>query len=340
MAIIIDETKRVLVQGITGREGRARTRLMVGYGTNVVAGCTPGKGGQEVLEVPVFGAVHEAMDHARAHSGGEIDISVVLVPARYVKRAAIEAIEAGVKMLVLVPDRVPVWDAMEIAAAAGSNGARFVGPNTLGVISPGKAVVGMIGGNAESARAWFKPGPVGVISRSGGMSSSTAYYLGRRGNGQSAMGNGEREGNEWAMGNGGEGTGHQASSIRGGIGTSTICHVGGDSVLGLRIPDVALLFEEDEQTEAIVLFGEIGGTQEEDLAELMRAGRVTKPVVAYIGGKAAREGTRFSHAGAIIEGNTGTHAGKVSALREAGATVVESFGDLPDATAGVLGKGT
>ncbi|MCH7791912.1 MAG: succinate--CoA ligase subunit alpha [Planctomycetes bacterium] len=316
MAIIIDETKRVLVQGITGREGRARTRLMVGYGTNVVAGCTPGKGGQNVLEVPVFDAVSEAMDHARAHSGGEIDISVVLVPARYVKGAAIEAIEAGVKMLVLVPDRVPVWDAMEIAAAAGSNGARFVGPNTLGVISPGRAVVGMIGGKAESARAWFKPGPVGVISRSGGMSSSTAYYLGRKA------------------------TGHQASGNSEGIGTSTICHVGGDSVLGLRIPDVALLFEEDEQTEAIVLFGEIGGTQEEDLAELMRAGQVTKPVVAYIGGKAAREGTRFSHAGAIIEGNTGTHAGKVSALRDAGATVVESFGDLPDATASVLGKGT
>ena len=142
------------------------------------------------------------------------------------------------------------------------------------------------------------------------------------------------------MGNGGEGTGHQASGIGEGIGTSTICHVGGDSVLGLRIPDVALLFEEDEQTEAIVLFGEIGGTQEEDLAELMRAGRVSKPVVAYIGCMAAREGTRFSHAGAIIEGNTGTHAGKVSALRDAGATVVESFGDLPDATASVLGKGT
>lgn len=324
MPIIIDETKRVLVQGITGREGQARTRLMVGYGTNVVAGCTPGKGGQKVLEVPVFDAVSEAMDHARAHSGGEIDISVVLVPAPFVKGAAIEAFEAGVKMLVLVPDRVPVWDAMEIAAAARANGARFVGPNTLGVISPGRAVVGMIGGRAESAKAWFKPGPVGVISRSGGMSSSTAYYLGREGNGRSAMGDGKR------------GTRHQAPGIRGGIGTSTICHVGGDSVLGLRIPDVALLFEEDEQTEAIVLFGEIGGTQEEDLAALMRAGRVTKPVVAYIGGKAAREGTRFSHAGAIIEGNTGTHAGKVSALRDAGATVVESFGDLPQATAGVL----
>jgi succinyl-CoA synthetase alpha subunit len=301
MAIIIDETKRVLIQGITGREGQARARLMLGYGTNVVAGVTPGKGGQETLGVPVFDAVSEAMEHAREHAGGDIDISVVLVPARFVKKAAIDAIEAGVKLLVLVPDRVPVWDAMEIAAAGKANGATFIGPNTLGVISPGKAVVGMIGGRAESAKAWFKEGPVGVISRSGGMSSSTAYYLGQEG-----------------------------------VGTSTICHVGGDSVLGLRFPDVALLFENDPDTQAIVLFGEIGGSQEEDLAALMAEGKVTKPVIAYIGGKAAKEGTRFSHAGAIIEGGKGTHAGKVDALEKAGATVVESFGVLPKAAAAVL----
>jgi succinyl-CoA synthetase alpha subunit len=302
MSILIDETSRVIVQGITGREGQARTGLMVGYGTNVVAGCTPGKGGQQVLGVPVLNTVAEAVEYAGAEHGGPVDVSVVLVPAGFVKVAAIEAIEAGVGLLVLVPDRVPVWDAMEIAAAARANGARFVGPNTLGVISPGRAVVGMIGGRAESARAWFRPGNVGVISRSGGMSSSTAYYLGRAG-----------------------------------IGTSTICHVGGDSVLGLRIPDVALMFEADAATEAIVLFGEIGGSMEEDLADLMNVGRVTKPVVAYIGGKAAKEGTRFSHAGAIIEGGRGTHAGKVQALTEAGASVVDSFGDLPEATRGVLG---
>lgn len=291
MAIIIDETKNVIIQGITGREGQARAALMVGYGTRVVGGVTPGKAGQDVLGVPVFDSVKDVV----AAQGG-VDLSVILVPARFVKSAAIEAIEAGVKLLVLVPDRVPVWDAMEIAAAAEAAGATFVGPNTLGVLSPGRAVVGMMGGRAESAKAWFKQGPVGVISRSGGMSSSTAYYLGKEG-----------------------------------IGISTICHVGGDSVLGLRIPDVALMFEEDAQTEAIVIFGEIGGSMEEDLAALMRAGRVTKPVVAYIGGKAAKEGTRFSHAGAIIEGGRGTHAGKVKALREAGATVVESFGDLPGA---------
>ena len=299
MAIIIDESKNVCVQGITGREGQARTELMLGYGTNVAAGVTPKKGGQTVQGVPVYNSVQEAVDG----TDGGIDISVILVPARFVKGAAIEAIEAGVKTLLIVPDRVPVWDAMAIAACAEKHGAHFIGPNTLGVLSPDRGVIGMMGGKAESAKKWFKKGSVGVISRSGGMSSSTAYYLGQRG-----------------------------------IGISTIVHVGGDSVLGLRFPDVALMFENDPETKAIVIFGEIGGSQEEDLAELMRLGRVTKPVIAYIGGKAAKEGTRFSHAGAIIEGNTGTHDGKVKALTEAGATVVDAFGELPDAAVEVLTK--
>src|SRR5688572_17238309 len=302
MAIIIDQTRRVLVQGITGREGQARTKLMRGFGTNVVGGCTPGKAGQSVEGVPVFDRVPDAVNAL-----GKIDISVVFVPAKLVKSAAIEAIEAGVKMLVLVPDRVPIWDTMEIAAAAKSNGARFVGPNTLGVLSPGKAVVGMIGGRADSARAWFKPPienmTVGIVSRSGGMTSSCGYYLSKVG-----------------------------------IGLSTLVHVGGDSVIGLPIPDVALMLENDPETDAIVIFGEIGGSQEERLAELIASGKVSKPVIAYIGGAAAKEGTRFSHAGAIIEGNRGTHAGKVKALRDAGATVVTSFGELPQAALDVLNK--
>src|SRR5216110_3885252 len=158
MAILIDEKKRVLVQGITGREGRARTRLMREYGTNIIAGVTPGKGGQSVLGVPVFNTPREAVN-----SLGKIDVSVVFVPAAGVKDAAISAIEAGIKLAVLVPDRVPVWDAMEIAAAAKVNDAMFLGPNTLGALSPGKAVVGIIGGRAERARQWFKPGvPKGV----------------------------------------------------------------------------------------------------------------------------------------------------------------------------------
>src|SRR5881296_2488016 len=301
MAILIDEKKRVLVQGITGREGRARTRLMRDYGTNVVAGVTPGKGGQSVLGVPVFNTPREAVD-----SLGEIDISVLFVPAAGVKDAAISAIDAGIQLTVLVPDRVPVWDAMEIAAAAKANDAIFVGPNTLGVLSPGRAVVGMIGGRAESARQWFKPGipkGVGVISRSGGMASSTGYYLGQAG-----------------------------------VRISTIVHIGGDAVIGIRLPDAGLMFEQDPLTEAIVIFGEIGSSQEEELAQLIVDRKVTKPVIAYIGGKAAREGTRFSHAGAIIEGGRGTHAGKVKALREAGATVVDAFGELPNAVVEILKK--
>ncbi|MHC4219336.1 MAG: succinate--CoA ligase subunit alpha, partial [Planctomycetota bacterium] len=224
-----------------------------------------------------------------------------------VKSAAIEAIEAGVKLLVLVPDRVPLWDAMAIAAVARPHGAAFVGPNTLGVLSPGRGVVGMIGGRAASAREWFNEPiagrTVGVVSRSGGMTSSCGYYLSRAG-----------------------------------VGVSTLVHVGGDSVVGLPIPDVAELFQDDPQTDVIVIFGEIGGSQEERLAALLRAGRVTKPVVAYIGGAAATEGTRFSHAGAIIESGRGTHAGKVTALTEAGGAIVDSFGDLPQRTNEILSQ--
>lgn len=274
---------------------------MLDYGTQVVGGVTPGKGGTETLGVPVFNSCMEAVQ-----SLGKIDVSVLFVPALGMKAAALDAIAAGVGLLVLIADRVPVWDAMEIAEAAKSAGVQFLGPNTLGIASPGRAVLGMIGGRAESAREWFKPPlpggtGVGIISRSGGMSSSTGYYCGQAG-----------------------------------VRISSIVHVGGDSVLGLRIPEIATMFEGDPETDAIVVFGEIGGSQEEELAELMKSGRVTKPVIAYIGGRAATSGTRFSHAGAIIEGNKGTHAGKVAALRDAGATVVDAFGDLPAAVAGVL----
>jgi len=298
MSILIDQTKRVLVQGITGREGMARTKLMREYGTNVVAGVTPGKGNQTVEGVPVFDTVQEAWEQV-----GPIDVSVLFIPAPIVKPAALEAIAAGVKLLVIVPDRVPIWDVLAIAQAAKEAGAHFVGPNTLGVLSPNKGVLGMIGGRAASARAWFFPGPVGISSRSGGMTSSTAYYLGRAG-----------------------------------IGATTLVHVGGDAVVGLPHPDVVRLFQQDPETKAIVLFGEIGGTQEERVADLIEAGEVTKPVIAYIGGKAAKSGTRFSHAGAIIEGNRGTYEGKVDRLRSVGATVVEAFGDLPAATKEVLAR--
>ncbi len=303
MSILIDETKRVLVQGMTGREGMARGRLMLDYGTQLVAAVTPGKGGQqaggtrpEVNGVPVFDTVREAWE-----SVGPMDVSVLFVPAPAVKNAALEAIDAGVKLLVLVPDRVPIYDVLEIASAARAAGAHFVGPNTLGVLSPGRGVVGMVGGRAATARGWFKPGPVGVTSRSGGITSAIAYYLGQAG-----------------------------------IGASTLIHVGGDAVVGLPHPEVIKLFQADAETEAIVMFGEIGGDQEERVAELVASHQVTKPIVAFISGKAAKSGTRFSHAGAIIEGNRGTYEGKIAALRSAGVRVAERFGDIPRLTRGVL----
>jgi succinyl-CoA synthetase alpha subunit len=296
MAILVNEHTRVVVQGITGREGRARTRLMREYGTNVVAGCTPKRGGEAVDGVPVYNTVAEA---AAAHGG--FDASVIFVPAPLVKGAALEAIAAGVPLVVLVGDRVPVWDVMEVARAAEAAGVHFLGPNTLGVLSVGKGVLGMIGGRAASARAWFKPGTVGVASRSGGMTSSTGYYLSRAG-----------------------------------LGLSTLVHVGGESIVGLPLPDVVRRFQDDPDTTCIAMFGEIGGSQEERVAELMSAGVVTKPVVAYIGGRAAASGVRFSHAGAIVEGGRGTHEGKVAALRAAGGVVVERFDELPAAVRRVM----
>jgi succinyl-CoA synthetase alpha subunit len=298
MSILIDQTKRVLVQGITGREGSRRTELMVGYGTNVVAGVTPGRGGQEVEGIPVFDTVEEAWEKA-----GPVDVSVLFIPAPLVKSGALEAIDAGVKLLVIVPDRVPIYDVLAIAKRAREKDARFIGPNTLGVLSPGKAVVGMMGGRATSAKSWFFPGPVGISSRSGGITSSMAYYL-----------------------------------AQAGIGATTLIHVGGDAVVGLPHPEVMKLYEKDPETKAVVMFGEIGTSQEERVADLIEEGAFTKPVVAYIGGKAAKRGTRFSHAGAIVEGGRGSHKGKVERLREVGATVVERFMDLPEATKEVLAK--
>jgi succinyl-CoA synthetase alpha subunit len=289
MSILVDDKSKVLVQGITGREGMIRTQLMKEYGTQVVAGVTPGKGGGSIQGVPVFDSVEEAWEKT-----GEIDISVVFVPASLVKNAALEAVDAGVKLVVIVPDRVPIHDVLEISRFAESKGARFVGPNTLGLVSPGKAVLGMIGGRAERAREWFRPGNIGVSSRSGGMTSAISYYL-----------------------------------TRAGLGQSTIIHVGGDVVVGLSHPEVMELFEQDEQTEMAVMFGEIGTSQEERVADLIEAGNFTKPLIAYIGGKAAKPGTRFSHAGAIVEGTKGSYPSKVARLKEVGVHVVDAIADIP-----------
>jgi succinyl-CoA synthetase alpha subunit len=289
MAILVDEKSRVIIQGITGREGMARAQLMKDYGTNVVAGVTPGRGGQDVYGIPVYDSVEESWEKQ-----GPIDISVIFIPAALVKNAALEAMAAGVKLLVIVPDRVPIYDVLEIARAAKARDARFVGPNTLGLLSPGKAVLGMIGGRAQRAREWFKPGAIGVSSRSGGMTSAISYYL-----------------------------------TQAGLGQSSIIHVGGDAIVGLSHPEIMELFEQDQQTTVVAMFGEIGTTQEERVADMIEARSFTKPLIAFIGGKAAKSGTRFSHAGAIVEGTRGSYETKVKRLREVGAHVVDSILDIP-----------
>ncbi len=198
---------------------------------------------------------------------------------------------------------MPIHDVMEIKAAALEHEANFLGPNTLGTLSPELGILGIMGGSADSARTFFKKGCVGVSSRSGGVTSSIAYYLGKEG-----------------------------------IGVSSIVHVGGDPIVGLPHAEVMKLFQVDEQTKAVVMFGEIGGTQEEDVAELILEGEFTKPLIAYIGGKGAREGTRFSHAGAIIEGGCGTYEGKIKALSDAGVTIAPTYDSIPEVTKAVLSK--
>jgi len=283
MAIILDENTTMLVQGITGREGTARTRFMVDYGTRVVAGVTPGRGGSEVWRVPVYNTVEEA---CKEH--GPIDASVTFVPGPVVKNAVLEAINAGIKTIVMPVERVPLHDILEMISYAKRKGARIIGPGSLGIISPEKAVAGWIGGTEELARKVFKAGPVGVISRSGGQTTTVC----------------------WAITNVG-------------LGESTAIHVGAEPIVGMTPAELLPLFEEDEQTHAVALFGEIGTVAEEEAAEIIKAGKFTKPIVAYIAGAAAQPGIRFSHASAIIERGRGSAQSKIKALKEAGVEVVD-----------------
>jgi succinyl-CoA synthetase alpha subunit len=284
MSILINENTTVIVQGITGREGSLRSKYMKDYGTRVLAGTSPGRGGEEVAGIPVYNTVKEAVK-----AQGQIDMSVTFIPGPGLKMAAREAIDGGIKIIVCPVERVPLHDIMEMVALAKKAGVMIVGPGSIGVISPGKAVAGWLGGNIEWATKLFHPGPIGVLSRSGGESGTVPWVL-----------------------------------KQGGIGVSTAIHTGTEPILGMSFADFLLQFEKDEQTLAVAAFGEIGGSQEEEAAELIRAGRVTKPFVIYIAGAAAPEGQRFSHASAIVERGRGTVEGKVKALREAGAYPVET----------------
>ncbi len=288
MPILIDENTKVIVQGITGREGSLRSKYMKNYGTKVVAGTSPGRRGEEVEGIPVYNTVKEAV-----RAQGQIDMSVTFIPGPGLKMAVLEAIDAGIKYIVSPVERVPLHDIMEMISVASKSGVTIVGPGSIGVMSPGKAVAGWLGGNVEWANKLFLPGPIGVLSRSGGESGTVPWVL-----------------------------------KNGGLGVSTAIHTGTEPILGTSFADFLLLFEKDEQTLAVAAFGEIGGSQEEEAAEVIKAGKFTKPFVIYIAGAAAPEGQRFSHASAIIERGRGSVQGKVKVLREAGAYPVETPKDI------------
>ena len=263
MSILVDEKSRVVIQGITGREGMARAQLMKDYGTNVVAGVTPGRGGQDVYGVPVYDSVEEAWEKQ-----GPIDVSVIFIPAALVKNAALEAIAAGVKLLVIVPDRVPIYDVLEIARAAAEAGARFVGPNTLGLLSPGKAVLGMIGGRAQRAREWFKPGAAGrqLPERRDDLGHLLLPDPGRHRPEHDRPRRRRRR--------------------------SSAC----------RIPRSWSSSSATSRRGPWRCSARSARPRRSGWPTSSRRGKFTKPLIAYIGGKAAKSGTRFSHAGAIVEG--------------------------------------
>jgi succinyl-CoA synthetase alpha subunit len=284
MSIIIDENTTVVVQGMTGREGSLRTKYMQEYGTKVVAGVTPGKGGTEVHGIPVYDTVKEAIRHH-----GMIDASVTFIPGPALKGAVYEAIDAGIKFVCSPVERIPIHDVIDMVSYARKNDVKLLGPGSLGMISPGKAVVGWLGGSVDWASMLFEPGPIGVISRSGGQSGTVP----------------------WAL-------------KVAGLGISTALHIGTEPVLGLTMADVLKNFESDEQTKAVAVFGEIGGTLEEEAAECVANKEFSKPLVVFIAGAWAPEGMRFSHASSIVEKGRGTAQGKMKALTEAGAYVVDS----------------
>jgi succinyl-CoA synthetase alpha subunit len=295
MSILIHRETRVLVQAITGRQGSMDVERMLHYGTRIVAGVTPGKGGQSVHGVPVYDSCAEALRHH------DIEAAISYVPPRLLKTSSLEAIAAGVPLLAISAEQIPLHDLAVILQAARRGGTRIVGPNTLGIVSPGKALLGAIGGEQPS-RA-LKPGPVGVMSKSGGMGAEICWTLSRAD-----------------------------------IGQSTYVSTGGEAMTGTPFRDLLELFEADPETKAVVMFGEAGAPYEEEAAAFVKAGGFTKPLFAIIAGRFTEKlpGVRFGHGGTIIEGSSGTASGKIRALESAGVTVVRRLSELPDKISRVL----
>ncbi|MBN2305729.1 MAG: succinate--CoA ligase subunit alpha [Anaerolineae bacterium] len=282
MAILADKNTRLLVQGITGREGMFHTEQMIEYGTNVVGGVTPGKGGEWAVGKPVFDTVKAARESTGANA------SIIYVPARFAADAIFESIDAGIELIVCITEGVPVLDMMKVRVQLDQSRSRLIGPNCPGLLTPDQAKVGIMPGHIAI------PGGVGVVSRSGTLTYEVVYALTQKG-----------------------------------IGQSTCVGIGGDPINGTNFIDVLQLFEDDPQTEKIVLIGEIGGTDEEKAAEYI-ADNMTKPVVAFIAGQTAPPGKRMGHAGAIVEGGSGTAADKIAALNAVGVMVAEHPEQIPD----------
>jgi succinyl-CoA synthetase alpha subunit len=295
MSILLAEDTTFIVQGITGREAVNLTRecLDYGAGARVVGGVTPGRKGRDVHGVPVFDTVEQAIQY----HGGPIDGSVVTVPPAFTRDAVFEAVENGVKLIVIVTERIPRRDVAQMVELAGMRGARIIGPNCLGVIVPGVIKMGGIGGPARDAAKAYAPGPVGVMSRAGGMTTEISSTL-----------------------------------TAAGLGQSTAVSIGGDAIIGSTYAELMPLFEDDEQTEAIVIYTEPGGRMEAELARWVTENDSRLPIVAFMAGRFMDEmpGMSFGHAGTIVEGKEDTATEKIARLGEAGITVAEEIAQIPD----------
>ncbi len=298
MSIIVKKCTPVMIQGITGRFGQFIARNMLDTGTNLVAGVTPGRSGGKVWDVPVYNSVKEAwQDH------GPVTNDVILVPGPEAKGALIEALDFKFENILMEVERVPLQDALECIALCKKAGVRLLGPGSAGLVCPGKGSLGVFGSPEELAKLAFQPGRVGVISRSGGQTSTLSFEV-----------------------------------CRAGFGISTAINLGSESVLGTTFPELLALFQEDPETDAVVYYGEIGGVMEEEAAEMIKDGKYTKPLIAYIAGRGLPAGIRFSHASAIIEGGKGTAEGKAAALRSVGAHVLDRPEDIGPTLQKILSK--